>query len=77
MKHMVCITHYGGAQTVPRSELSAVTPLVEMVEVNAVIVYIGDNKPVIDLFQKETLFALNHPTRTSTKYCSVTLKRNA
>ncbi len=42
----------GDVQTVPRAELSAITTLAEIVEERSMIVYIGDNKPVIDLFHK-------------------------
>ena len=42
----------GEIQTVPRAELSSIVTLLEVVEEEAVVVYFGDNKPVIDLYYK-------------------------
>ncbi len=42
----------GEVQTVPRAELSILVTLVEIVEDKATIVYFGDNKQVVDLFNK-------------------------
>ena len=42
----------GEIQTVPRAELSAIVTLVEIAEVGANIIYIGDNLPVIKQYNK-------------------------
>ena len=42
----------GEAQTVPRAELSALATLLEHVCEGSHITYIGDNKPVVDMFNK-------------------------
>ncbi len=42
----------GEVQTVPRAELSAMVTLVEIAEVDSIIIYIGDNLPVIKLYNK-------------------------
>ena len=42
----------GEIQTVPRAELSAMVSLAEFVVEDAIVLYIGDNLPVIKLFNK-------------------------
>ena len=42
----------GEIQTVARAELSIIVALAEAVEVEAMVVYFGDNKQVVDLFNK-------------------------
>ena len=39
----------GEVQTVPSAELSAMVTLVEIAEVDSIIIYVGDNLPVIKL----------------------------
>ena len=66
----------GEIQTVPRAELSILAALAEVVEEEAVIVYFGDNKQVVDLFNKGETACAKHPMLICINYCLISLKIN-
>ena len=63
----------GEVQTVPRAELSALVTLVEIAEVGSNIIYIGDNLPIIKLYNKGKDVVEGPQTQIFSNYFSNTL----